>query len=328
MASSYRSFNYALRPAKATERKMLIDAFRMLYPFGPISAYKYIGFGSTSFVDFRLIHKELGINRLRSIERDSSSKPRFEFNKPFTCLKLSFGESHDILPELDWSNPSIVWLDYEGGLTRNVLADLATFANKAQVGSVLVVTLNTEQLDAAGAVEDEDAEDEAKNDEIKALQSVVGADRVPQDINLKHFRKWGKADIYARLLDVQLAGFIQDANELDSIRPLTTYCERFAYFQYADNAKMATVAWVLRDKNEIGDAVSNGLKSMDFYRAIGVDAFRIEPPVFTHKELLHLEAQVPRKRKNLQLAGVPDSDLQNYARIYKYYPAFVEAELR
>jgi len=327
MSASYRLFNYALRPGKATERKMLIDAFRMLHPFGPLSNYKYIGFGSTSFIDFRLVHKELGVHRLRSIEKNSNFKARFEFNKPFTCLKLSFGNSHDVLPDLDWSNPTILWLDYEVGLTRNVLADLATFANKAQIGSVLTVTLNVEQLGAARAVEDEEAEEEAKKDEIKALQSVVGADHLPQDVAIGDFRKWGKADVYVRLLDMQLAAFIQDANELDGIRPVTTFCERFVYFQYADNAKMATVAWVLRDVGVTGDAVINGLKSLDFYRGKETEAFRIEPPVFTHKELLHLEAQVPRKRK-LQLDGVDPIDLENYARIYKYFPAYVEAELR
>jgi len=40
--SSYRDINYALRPAKAVERKMLCEAFRRLYPFGNIDAYRYV----------------------------------------------------------------------------------------------------------------------------------------------------------------------------------------------------------------------------------------------------------------------------------------------
>ena len=328
MGASYRSFNYALRPGKATERKMLVDAFRMLHPFRPVEQYEYIGFGSTSFVDFRLIHKDLGITKLHSIEKDSSSKARFEFNKPFSCLKVSYGNSGDELPKLPWNGPSIVWLDYEGGLTTMVLVDLATFAKKAQLGSVLVVTMNVEQLGAPSAKADEEAGDDARGDEIKALQEVVGTNQVPQDIRKGDFRGWGKADVYARIINTQLASFIQDANELDEVRPKNTYCEQFVYFHYEDNAMMATIGWVLRDKRKESRAVSTFLGSMDFHVPKGKPAFKIEPPVFTHKELLHLETQVPLTRKGIKMAGIPDTDLQQYAKIYKYYPAYVEAEIR
>lgn len=328
MATSYRSFNYALRPGKATERKMLVDAFRMLHPFCSVDQYEYVGFGSTSFVDFRLIHKDLGIRKLHSIEKDSSSKARFDFNKPFSCLKVVYGNSGEELPKLPWNGPSIVWLDYEGGFTKTVLVDLATFANKAQVGSVLVVTMNVEQLGAPGSKEDEEAGDDARGDEIKALQEVVGTNQVPQDVGRGNFRGWGKADVYTRIINTQLAFFIQQANELAGVRHKSTYCEQFVYFHYEDNAKMATVGWVLRDRKKASKAVSTLLSTMDFHVPKGAPAFKIEPPVFTHKELLHLETQVPLTKRGIKMAGIPDPDLQQYAKIYKYYPAYVEAEIR
>ncbi len=328
MASSFRAFNYALRPGKAAERKMLIESFRTLHPFCRVSEYEYIGFGSTSFVDFRLVHKELGIKKMHSIERDVSSKPRFDFNKPFSCLKMSYGESHDELPKLPWVGPSIVWLDYEGGLTKTVLADLATFANKAKVGSIIIVTMNTEQLGAAAAQE-EDGTNTSGNDEIKALQEVVGSNQVPQEIQKGDFRGWGKADIYARILHAQLNGFVQKANnELDLARSKRSFCEQFAYFHYEDNAKMATVGWVLRDSKKASKDTFSHLNTLDFYVPTGSSAFKVEPPVFTHKELLHLESQVPLAKGKLKMPGVPESDLTKYARIYKYYPAYVEAEIR
>lgn len=328
MATSFRSFNYALRPGKATERKMLVDAFRMLHPFQPIDQYEYIGFGSTSFVDFRLIHKDLGLRKLHSIEKDSNSKARFDFNKPFSCLKMSYGNSDDELPKLPWNGPSIVWLDYEGGFTKTVLADLATFSKKAQVGSVLVVTMNVEQLGAPGSKEDEEAGEDARGDEIKTLQEVVGSNQVPQEIRKGDFRGWGKADVYARIMHTQLAFFIHQANELDSMRSKASYCEQFVYFHYEDNAKMATIGWVLRDKRKESKAAISFLSSLEFYTPRGKEAFKIEPPVFTHKELLHLETQVPLTKKGIKMAGIPESDLQQYAKIYKYYPAYVEAEIR
>lgn len=328
MASSFRSFNYALRPGKATERKMLVDAFRMLHPYRSIDQYEYVGFGSTSFVDFRLIHKDLGINKLYSIEHDLGSKPRFDFNKPFSCLKMAYGSSNVELPNLPWQGPTIVWLDYEGGFTQTVLTDLNTFAKKAQIGSALVITVNVERLTAPGSQEDEEASEDARHDEIKALQEVVGADRVPQDISRGDFKGWGKADVYARIMNSQLEYFIQQANDLDEVRARTSYCEQFVYFHYEDNAKMATFGWLLRDKKKESKTAVGLLSGLDFYVAKGKPAFKIEPPVFTHKELLHLEAQVPITKKGIKMPGVQATDLEKYARIYKYYPAYVEAELR
>ena len=45
---SYESINYALRPAKAIERRMLCEVFRRLYPFQPIDQYGYVTVASTS----------------------------------------------------------------------------------------------------------------------------------------------------------------------------------------------------------------------------------------------------------------------------------------
>jgi hypothetical protein len=145
MTGSYRQINFSLRPAKSIERKMLCEAFRRLAEFGHVSDYRYIGFGSTYFSDFILVHKTLAIRNMLSIERDDFNKARFEFNRPFHCIKLYFGESNDVLPELGWRDVrTICWLDYDGKLDSSVLTDVRLFCANAVSGSVLVVTVNAE----------------------------------------------------------------------------------------------------------------------------------------------------------------------------------------
>ena len=67
MPGTFKKIDYRLRPAKHAERVMLVDLFRRMR-FAPIETYQYIGFGSVAFVDFRMVHKELGIKGLVSIE--------------------------------------------------------------------------------------------------------------------------------------------------------------------------------------------------------------------------------------------------------------------
>jgi len=58
MPPSYRLINYNLRPAKSVERKMLAEGMSRLSIFGKIEDYNYVGFGSTFFSDFLLLHSE------------------------------------------------------------------------------------------------------------------------------------------------------------------------------------------------------------------------------------------------------------------------------
>jgi len=122
---SYRKFNYRVRPAKSIERKMLCETLLRLSFFEPIENYRYIGFGSTTFADFILFHKTLGIKDMISIEKRETDKVRFEFNKPFHCIDMRYGNSNEVLPSLAWQTKTIVWLDYDGFLTDSVLQDVA-----------------------------------------------------------------------------------------------------------------------------------------------------------------------------------------------------------
>ena len=73
--------NYELRPAKFTERKMLLAVLTRICAFYD-SPYQYIGFGGLDYTDFKLFHKELYIDKMISIEGGRKiSKERTVFNR-------------------------------------------------------------------------------------------------------------------------------------------------------------------------------------------------------------------------------------------------------
>jgi hypothetical protein len=141
--ASYNIFNYNYRPAKSVERKIFVELLKEMY--GVIDAKKctYIGFGSIFFVDFRMIHKELGIKKMINIEGNIEDKQRFEFNKPYSCIDLKWGKSTEVLIDLDWTGKKIIWLDYDETLQAYMFEDLEIIFSNIEPGSFYFLSCNS-----------------------------------------------------------------------------------------------------------------------------------------------------------------------------------------
>jgi len=321
MPSSYELVNYSLRPAKAAERKMLCDIARRLEPFDRVEAYRYIGFGSIYFADFHLFHQSLGIWDMVSIEKDEVNEPRFRFNKPFRCVDLKLGHSNVVLPQLNWGKRCILWLDYDGKLDKLVLADIATVCSKAISGSLLVVSVNVEPDRKPGATP---AEQDAHR--LKSFSEVVGDEKVPLGTTGANLRSGELAKVCRRVISNEIGRELTDRNG-----PLNdeskVHFQPLVHFLYADGAQMLTVGGVLYEKRDENLVQACEFQELPFVRT-GEDAFIIKAPKLTQKEVRHLNSQLPRVPPDqLSLPGVPDSDVHDYAAIYRYYPSFSEVLL-
>ena len=157
MANSFRKIDYRLRPAKAVERRMMAEAFLRLRPFGSIESYRYVGMGSVYFSDFSLFHGLCGFDPMISIEwtDDAKIQKRFEL----------FGHSNVTLPTLPWDLRSVVWLDYDGSLGKEVLTDVRYLAAKMQPGSFLAVSVNASLNDT----------DEGSKSSLQVLTDRLGS---------------------------------------------------------------------------------------------------------------------------------------------------------
>jgi hypothetical protein len=318
MANSGELVNYSLRPAKAAERKMLCELARRLGPFSRVETYRYIGFGSIYFADFQLFHQSLGISDMLSIEKDEANEARFEFNKPFRCVELKLGQSNTVLPHLSWDRRSLLWLDYDGKLDKSVLADLATVCSKVVSGSLLIVSVNVEPDRKPNA-----SPEEQDDHRLKIFSEAVGVEKVPLGTAGANLRSGELAKVCRRVINNEIARelTIRNGPLLDERK---LHFEQVIHFLYADGAQMLTIGGMFYEERERSLLNACGFQQLTFVRG-GDQAFTIRAPKLTHKEIRYLNSQLPRvPATEVILSGVPESDVQAYAAIYRYYPSFIE----
>lgn len=141
---SFERFNYVLRTNKHIERKLIFDLLAVAAQKLSISNQWYIGFGSMWFGDFRLADRLLGIEKMTSIEH-ADYADRADFNRPLAGITVSPGESNEVLSKMgavEWNNPVVAWLDYDGKLSEDVIKDVAILLQNAAINSVVVITVN------------------------------------------------------------------------------------------------------------------------------------------------------------------------------------------
>jgi hypothetical protein len=295
-------FSYTFRPGKHIERRMLVDACRRLRSFAPLQDYEYVGFGGFEFVDFELMHRELGISRLVSIEQDSYAKDRSLFNRPVQGVTVHFNRASDVLPDLlDIPVLRILWLDYEQRLNREVLQDVATAARRLQAGSLLIATVNAhppKPADSRRAVLVED----------------VGTDRVPATATDASLAQWGLADVQRRILTDEIENALTLRNDKARF-------EQIFYFQYSDDAQMMTWGGVLLTPAQDEGWINASFGELEQVRR-GDQPMRIEVPLLTVKEAIYLNSQLPSQPGSggLAAAAIPESQLRAYASLYRWYP--------
>jgi hypothetical protein len=300
---------------------MLCEAFRKLSEFGSLESYRYVGFPAPFFSDFVLFHKALGIRKMIGIEFDPLERKRFEFNRPFRCIHMLYGESNEILPTLSWDAKTILWLDYDAELDRSVLTDVRLSCASACGGSVIVVTVDARPGDF-----------EPGKPRLPRLRRRVGEENLPLGIRERDLAEWGTASIYQRILTNEIARTLNERNGSREVENQFLYKQLF-YFCYADGPRMLTVGGLIYERGQENLVAKCGFEKLSFVRSkIGenIKPHFIEVPSLTFREIRHIDGQLPRtkgKGERLHAPKVPIEDLKKYEGIYRYFPAFAEAEL-
>lgn len=310
MSASYKSVNYTLRPAKTIERKMLVEAIQRLSVFGQVSSYRYVGFGSIYYADFKLFHRQTGIHNMLSIEKNTNEAVRFEFNKPFRCIKIKFGHSDAILPTLPWNVKTILWLDYDGSLNKNCLSDIATFCAKCPAGSVLIVTINA-------------SFDKTSGDFFDRFVDAIGKENLPFEITKKDMQGDGAAKVIRTVIINNIAKTLNGRNGILTKQNKINFKQLFN-FVYADGARMVTVGGLLW-KNSQADIIKHDPWLGLHYIREDEEQYVINAPHLTLREVQYLESHLPiGASRNIKNDPIPESERNQYEKIYRYYPTFTE----
>jgi hypothetical protein len=256
-----------------------------------------------------------------SIERDVANRQRFEFNCPFNCIQISFGESNVVLPTLTWNAKTILWLDYDGTLDSSVLADIRFFCASAPTASVIIVTVNAEPSELI-----------ENKPRLKELKRTLGKERVPPDVAEEDLSDWGTARVFRRILTSEILETLSERNGGLAADNKFQYKQLFD-FRYRDGARMATVGGLIYERGQetnLAKCGFNRLKLKFIRSSLKPDSKPcfLEVPQLTYREIRHLDRQLPRaKSKRLTVPRVPPADIKKYENIYRYFPTFAETEV-
>jgi hypothetical protein len=311
---SFERFNYLLRPNKNVERKLMLEilsAFEADTRF-KLSTYRYVGLSSVYFADAVLFHKRLGISDIVSIEKETSRKKRLEFNRPFSCVTIQPGATKDVLPQLEWTKPQVVWLDYDGGLALEQFADFETLAAKLNSGDFVFLSVNAELMQLKGLKQDgQELSLEA------ALRQQVPEDAVPSDVK----------DRLTGVAFPALVGEIWDTYARSKVLG-TGRGLRFIpllNLTYADGARMVTYGGILVNDDDRVKVEALNLGRFEYVAKAA--QFELAVPQLTHKEKLELDRLLP-KTGPPAATDLPfelkDTEIEAYWKFYLHYPTYAE----
>lgn len=315
--ASYNSFNYNHRPAKTVERKIFVELLKEIYGVIDVRHCTYVGFGSPFFVDFRMIHKELGITRMINIENKVEDRARFEYNKPFSCIDLKWGDSTEVLLDIDWAGKKILWLDYDETLQPYMFEDIDTIFSNAEPGSFYFFTCNSSLPKFFDKIKNA-----YKVDEFKA----EFANYVPFDLSPEMLTGNRTPYLIRNMITTRIHHILEQRNSILSDDDKLVYNQMF-FISYRDGAPMFSTGGMINRKKDIKALKDTKVFSLPYVRTQG-DLLDIESPVLTNSEIDLINSHLPKIKSRFlrlrKLKFIPMDQLEKYHNIYRYYPSFVE----
>lgn len=316
-----KKINYSLRPAKSIERRMLADIYAAVSRHLSFENAAYVGFGSFWFNDFRLFHNRFGIQEMHSIERDTNHAKRYDFNRPFGCVKVHMGHSNQVLQTLDsWSKPALIWLDYEGSISPEVLVDLETIARRLVHPAMLVVTL---RADFKCLTVDKGEGETIFESRKRALSELCGETNVPFPLEVDALDEARMPKTFSTVMQLVLSRTFGERVAVgDASCPAL---RQLATLVYADETRMATSVFLIAPAADLAVIPAHDLEGLTFCQ--GEEVFEIVAPRVTFIEARAMARCLPGPSPEYASIEVPQADKEAFEKFYRYFPVFAEHEL-
>ena len=305
---------YRLRPNKAVDRLLFVEAIQRMADLKDLTEYTYFGLGGPFLEDFRILNDFFGDLKLVSIEVNEEVIKRQQFHLPCRNIRLRHTSFHTFLGRYTAEGEkSIFWLDYPG-LQWPDVSDFMLLLQRVEIWSMAKITLRAQPSDYKCF---------GKFHEQFTRILPGGTDRLPRS-------------------PLQFATLILRMLQIAAQRALASYPGRrfqpVSSFFYNDSTPMLTLTGIVCPPDCIG-AIRSTYENWAFANLDWNPPTRISVPVLSTIERLTLQSVLPCDDSAgtlLQLAlgyklggGGPRDNtqrqLQQYAAFQKYYPYYVSA---
>jgi hypothetical protein len=313
MKDSTASFiAYDLRPAKQTERRILLDFVKCGNAGGiSVSDCRYVGMGGTKFYDFHLLHRFLGINRMVSLERDPNIKSRAMFNCPYDFIDVQHKTATAFLASDMDKSSTIYWFDYDGALSAEITADIMSLGARIGVGSFAFVTTYGGPL---GVLDKQNTEQRLA--EFQATLSDFSTSLTTIDME--------NANFPTTVRQVLLAAFKNAfAHRRDGV-----FLPLFQVF-YRDTKPMVTMGGCFCPREEASKIETRVKTDLPFLSDNRL--YRIQNFALTERERALFDLAVTKRRSNskqanlLRTLGFRQKDLDAYRDLIRFLPRYYES---
>jgi len=268
--------------------------------------------GANRFYDFLLLHKYLGLSKMISLEHDPEMFKRAKFNVPYGFIELHPKKAAEFIDQDDAVPPSIYWLDYDGGIGGEILADIASFATKLKINDFCFVTV--------AGVPPGVSDNKNSSDRLAWLQDTLG--EMAGDVTLEDAEK----NNFHRAVHKSLIAAFRHA-----FAPRTegTFIPLLQVV-YTDTLKMVTVGGAFLAPGTAVDYRAKVNRVMPFLNTSDPVIYWIQSLHLTERERALFDRAVtsksrrPAERAALTRLGFGRDDFDAYRDLVRYLPRYVE----
>lgn len=311
--NSPKRLNYETRPAKFTERKMLLSSFlRVCNQYK--DRYQYIGLGGLAFTDFKLFHKELHINEMYSFEGGSFSMDKLNVNCPYSFINIIKESSTEALPKIDLTKKTLVWLDYDDSLENFMFEDLTILMNKLPVGSIYLMSCNRQlKSDNSGEIYT-----------VEEFREKFGS-LSPFNVTEKDLSGGEDFNTIRKMFSQLINKTIKDRNRNgENIRFQQLYN---ILYQENRGARMFTFGGVITESDKAFEELNQS--DFDFIK-IEDSVYKIDIPNLTSKEIDLINKNISNNdglKEIIDKRIATEVEIDKHKDIYKYLPNFYDVRL-
>ena len=315
---------YHLRPNKSIDRNLFVQTLIGLSSLFPIPDYRYTGFGSYLFDDFKLLHDTLNIQEMISLEKDIMEYERAKYNLPYSCIDVKNIGSTEYLSELfiEDGEHNIFWLDYVNPADLGTqLADYATLLNILNTGDIVRITLNANPASLGKS----NNPDELHHIRFSRLKERVPDMYFPTSASMENMTTQQYPLLLLKVIkNITMQSLVDE--------PPYSPCFMLPLFSslYADGQQMITFTGIVLDSHDKESDIKNALKNYPHNTFTWDNPCRIEIPALSVREITEINKLLPNEFARQQLINdfsfiFSEKDSQSvdsYISFYKYYPNY------